>query len=152
MPVPLVLSFDGLGTSHGRSGDDVLFHADVVRLTVRNGRRKGAIVTMTSEEVRFVQWRLARPQGSPWRRVADVERGDQHLGEIEACLSVKAAARLASELGRDFTDEELAHALMAYAEAYVRALLDQGEDLSDHSLIVEVDSEDRDVLRAYLPS
>lgn len=105
-----------------------------------------------SDEVRFVQWRLARPQGSPWRRVADVERGDEHLGEIEACLSLKAAARLATDLGRDLSDEELAAALTAYAEADVRALLDQGEDLSDHSLIIEVDSEDRDVLRPYLPS
>jgi hypothetical protein len=109
-------------------------------------------VTMTSAEVRFVQWRLARPQGSPWRRVADVERGAEHLGEIEACLSSKAAAGLATDLGRDFTDEELADALMAHAEARVRVLLDQGEDLSDHSLIIEVDSDDRDVLRPYLPS
>jgi hypothetical protein len=109
-------------------------------------------VTMTSEEIRFVQWRLARPQGSPWRRVADVERGDEHLGEIEACLSSKAAAGLATDLGRDLADEELADALMAYAEVHVRDLLDQGEDLSDHSLIIEVDSDDRDVLRPYLPS
>lgn len=78
--------------------------------------------------------------------------GDEHLGEIEACLSAKAAAALASDLGRDLADEQLAEALMAYAETYVRALLDQGEDLSDHSLIIEVDSEDRNVLRPYLPS
>jgi hypothetical protein len=106
----------------------------------------------TNEAVRFVQWRLARPEGSPWRRVADVERGDEHLGEIEACLSSNAAAGLATDLGRDIADEELADALMAYAEAHVRDLLDQGEDLSDHSLIIEVDREDRDLLRPYLPS
>jgi hypothetical protein len=106
----------------------------------------------TNEAVRFVQWRLARPEGSPWRRVADVERGDEHLGEIEACLGAKAAAALASDLGRDLPDEDLVAALMAYAEARVRALLDQGEDLSDHSLIIEVDREDRDLLRPYLPS
>jgi hypothetical protein len=41
---------------------------------------------------------------------------------------------------------------MAYAEPCVRALLDQGEDLSDHSLIIEVDRDDRDVLRPSLPS
>jgi hypothetical protein len=109
-------------------------------------------VTTISEEVRFVQWRLARPQGSPWRRVADVERGDEHLGEIEACLSSKAAAALTDDLGRNLDDEELAVALMAYAESRVRVLLDQGEDLSDHSLIIEVDLDDRDVLRPYLPS
>ena len=107
---------------------------------------------VAGDEVRFERWRLARPQGSPWRRVADVERGDQHLGEIEACLSFKAAAKLASDLGRDLADEEFTDALMAYAEAHVRALIEQGEDLSDHSLIIEVDSEDRDVLRPYLPS
>jgi hypothetical protein len=109
-------------------------------------------VAAMSDEVRFVQWRLARPQGSPWRRVADVERGEEHLGEIEACLSSRAAAKLASDLGREFADEELAAALMAYAQAHVIARLDQGEDLSDHSLIIEVDSDDRDVLRPYLPS
>jgi len=107
---------------------------------------------MANNEVRFERWRLARSQGSPWRRVADVERGETHLGEIEACLSFKAAAKLASDLGRDLSDEELADALMAYAEDDVRALVEQGEDLSDHSLIIEVDSEDRDVLRPYLPS
>ncbi|MFP4635742.1 MAG: hypothetical protein ACLFRD_07775 [Nitriliruptoraceae bacterium] len=106
----------------------------------------------TSDEVRLVRWRLARPQGSPWRRVADVERGDEHLGEIEACMSSKAAEGLAADLGRELSDEQLAAALMAYAEARVRALLDQGEDLSDHSLIIEVDSEDREVLRPYLAS
>jgi hypothetical protein len=120
--------------------------------TVKFGRTKEAIVTTTSAEVRFVQWRLARPQGSPWRRVADVERGDQHLGEIEACLSFKAAARLADDLDRDLADEELAAALMAYAEAHVLALIDQGVDLSDRSLIIEVDHDDRGVLRPYLPS
>jgi hypothetical protein len=107
---------------------------------------------MASDEIRFVQWRLARPEGSPWRRVADVERGTRHVGEIEACLSSKAAARLAGEMGREFSDEELAGALMAYAEADVRRRIEQGEDLSDHSLIIEVDTEDRDVLRPYLPS
>jgi hypothetical protein len=107
-------------------------------------------VTTINGQVRFVQWRLARPQGSPWRRVADVERGEEHLGEIEACLSSKAAAALADDLGRDLDDEELAAALMAYAEARVRALLDQGEDLSDHSLIIEVDRDHRDLLRPYL--
>jgi hypothetical protein len=111
---------------------------------------EGAIVTTINGQVRFVQWRLARPQGSPWRRVADVERGEEHLGEIEACLSSKAAAALADDLGRDLDDEELAAALMAYAEARVRALLDQGEDLSDHSLIIEVDRDHRDLLRPYL--
>jgi hypothetical protein len=109
-------------------------------------------MTVMSDEVHFERWRLSRPQGSPWRRVADVERGDQHLGEIEACLSFRAAAKLASEMGREFTDEELSAALMAYAEAYVGALVEQGEDLSDHSLIIEVDSEDRDELRPYLPA
>ena len=109
-------------------------------------------MTTVSEEVRFVQWRLARPHGSPWRRVADVERGEEHLGEIEACLSSKAATALADDLGHDLDNEALAAALMAYAEAHVRALLDQGEDLSDHSLIIEVDRDDRDVLRPYLPS
>ena len=107
---------------------------------------------MTSEEVRFANWRLARPEGSPWRRVADVERGDEHVGEIEVCMSSKAAAGLASDLDRDLADEELAGALMAYAEAQVRALLDKGEDLSDHSLIIEVDSVDRGVLRPHLAS
>ncbi len=46
----------------------------------------------------------------------------------------------------------MASDVVAYAEGHVRALIEQGEDLSDHSLIIEVDSEDRDVLRPYLRS
>ena len=109
-------------------------------------------MTTTSEAVRFANWRLARPEGSPWRRVVDVERGDEHLGEIEVCMSSKAAAGLATDVDRDLADEEIAGALMAYAETHVRALLEKGEDLSDHSLIIEVDSVDRDVLRPHLAS
>ncbi len=105
---------------------------------------------MTSDEVRFERWRLARAGGSPWRRVADVERGTLHLGEIEACASTRAVEELAEHLGRDLTEQEVAEALMAYAEDHVRALIDQGEDLSDHSLIIEVDSADREALLPYL--
>jgi hypothetical protein len=57
---------------------------------------------------------------------------------------------LSDDLGRDLGADELATALMAYAEDELRARLDQGEDLSDHSLIIEVDSADRDALRRYL--
>jgi hypothetical protein len=64
-------------------------------------RRQGAIVSTPSGQVRFERWRLTRPEGSPWRRVADVARGDEHLGEIEACLRAKASAALTADLGRD---------------------------------------------------
>jgi hypothetical protein len=66
-------------------------------------------------------------------------------------LSGKAAAGLADDLHRDLADEELAAALMAYAEDHVGELIDQGVDLSDRSLIIEVDHDDRGVLRRYLP-
>jgi hypothetical protein len=48
-------------------------------------------VVKVSKEVRFVQWRLARPEGSPWRRVADVERGGEHLGEMRVRTSPTTA-------------------------------------------------------------
>jgi hypothetical protein len=100
-------------------------------------------------QVRFADWRPAREGGSPWRRVVAIERVE-HLGEAEACLSTAAARALSEDLGRDVGADELATALMAYAEDELRARLDQGEDLSDHSLIIEVDSADRDALRRYL--
>jgi hypothetical protein len=100
-------------------------------------------------EIRFTGWRLARAGGSPWRRVVDIE-SDHHLGEAEVCLSAAAARALAEDLGRELSDEDLATALMAYAEDELRALLDHGEDLSDHSLIIEVDSVDRGALHRYL--
>jgi hypothetical protein len=100
-------------------------------------------------EIRFTGWRPAREGGSPLRRVVDIER-EEHVGEAEVCMSATAAKALAEDLGRAVDDDELATALMAYAEDELKALLDHGEDLSDHSLIIEVDSADRDVLRRYL--
>jgi hypothetical protein len=105
---------------------------------------------MTAVELRFEHWRPAREGGSPWRRVVDVEQDGDHLGEAEACLTSQTAEALAADLGRRPSDDEFAAALMVYAEARLRELLASGEDLSDHSLIIEVDSAHRDVLLPYL--
>lgn len=107
---------------------------------------------MTVTELQFVSWRPAREGGSPWRRVVDVERDGEHVGEAEACLTSEAAAALGSDLGRNLAEDELADALMSYAESQLRDVLARGEDLSDHSLIFEVDSAHRDVLLPYLQS
>jgi hypothetical protein len=80
----------------------------------------------------------------------DVERDGQHLGEAEACLTSATAAALAADLGREMADDEIAQALMRYAEDHLRELVEQGEDLRDHSLIIEVDSDGRQVLLPYL--
>jgi hypothetical protein len=100
-------------------------------------------------QIRFADWRPAREGGSPWRRVVAIE-SVEHLGEAEACLSTTAARALAEDLGRPLGDDELATALMSYAEDDLRARLEEGEDLSNHSLIIEIDSADRDALRPYL--
>jgi hypothetical protein len=105
---------------------------------------------MADQEIRFVGWRLARAGGSPWRRIVDVERDGEHLGEAEACLTAAAAAAVATDLDREPTDDEVAAALMSYTESHLRDLLERGEDLSDHSLIIEVDSIHRDLLLPYL--
>jgi hypothetical protein len=101
-------------------------------------------------DVDFVGWRLARADGSPWRRLVDVERDGEHLGEAEACLTAATGAALAADLGRELNPDEVAAALMAYAEDHLRELIDGGEDLSDHSLIIEIDSAHREVLLPYL--
>jgi hypothetical protein len=105
---------------------------------------------MAASGLQFVGWRLAREGGSPWRRIVDVERDGQHVGEAEACLTSATAAALAADVGRELADEEIAQALMRYAEDQLRELVDQGQNLGDHSLIIEVDSEDRKVLLGYL--
>lgn len=108
------------------------------------------VIDMGGEDLEFTGWRLAREDGSPWRRVVDVERGDEHLGEAEVCLTSAAAAGLAEDLGRQPATEEIADALMAYAEDRLRSLVAEGEDLRDHGLILEIDSADRAVLLPYL--
>lgn len=105
---------------------------------------------MAGEEVRFLQWRPARASSGPWRRIVDVERGEQHLGEVEACLSAEAAEALATQLGRELTQVELTDALRAYVEDHVCAVLDRGEDLSVRSLIIEIDRDHGQVLIPYL--
>ena len=105
---------------------------------------------MASGEVRFVRWHPSRAGSGPWRRSVDLELGDRHLGEVEARLGTDVACVLSSELGRELSEDELLYALMAYVEAHARALLDRGEDLSGHHLIIQVDREHRDVLVPYL--
>jgi hypothetical protein len=108
----------------------------------------GAVVA--NDEVRFLQWRPARASGGAWRRIVDVERGEQHLGEVEACLSADAANALAPQLGREVTQLELVDAMRAYVEDHVCALLDRGQDLSVRSLIIEIDRDHRELLIPYL--
>jgi hypothetical protein len=105
---------------------------------------------MSGGAPRFVGWRPAREGGSPWRRVVDIERDGQHLGEAEACVTSETAASLATDVGRELAEDEVAGALMRYAEDRLRELVERGEDLRDHSLIIEVDSHDRQVLLPYL--
>jgi hypothetical protein len=107
-------------------------------------------VAVTSDVVRFLQWRPARASGGPWRWIVDVERGDHHLGEVEASLSDDAADALASRLGRELTQLELVDALRTYVEDHVCALLDRGQDLAVRSLIIEIDRDHHDLLIPYL--
>jgi hypothetical protein len=107
-------------------------------------------VVVTSDGARFLQWRPARASGGPWRWIVDVERGEHHLGEAEACLSADAAKVLATRLGRELTQPELADALRAYVEDHVCTLLDRGQDLPVRSLIIEIDRDHHELLIPYL--
>jgi hypothetical protein len=107
-------------------------------------------VVVASNEVRFLQWRPARASGGAWRQIVDVERGEQHLGEVEACLSADAANALAAHLDRELSQPELVDALRAYVEGHVCALLERGQDLSVRSLIIEIDRDHRELLLPYL--
>jgi hypothetical protein len=107
-------------------------------------------VVVTSDGARFLQWRPARASGGPWRWIVDVERGEHHLGEAEACLSADAAKVLATRLGRELTQPELADALRAYVEDHVCALLDRGQDLAVRSLMIEIGRDHHELLIPYL--
>jgi hypothetical protein len=82
-------------------------------------------IRRTDQEIRFVGWPLARAGGSPWRRIVDVERDGEHLGEAEACPTAVAAAALATDLDRELADDEVA------ARCPTRSPTCAGEDLSD---------------------
>jgi hypothetical protein len=107
-------------------------------------------VVVAGDAVRFLQWRAPRASGGPLRRIVDVERGEQHLGEVEACLSEDAADALATRLGRELTQLELVDALRAYVEDHVCTLLDRGRDPAVHSLIIDIDRDHHELLAPYL--
>lgn len=123
---------------------------DIVAATARSLRRRTTGVVVTSDGVRFLQWRPARASGGPWRWIVDVERGDRHLGEVEVSLSDDAANALAARLQRELTQLELADALRAYVQDHVCALLDRGQDLPVRSLIIEIDRDHHNLLIPYL--
>ncbi|MFP4636511.1 MAG: hypothetical protein ACLFRD_11670 [Nitriliruptoraceae bacterium] len=80
----------------------------------------------------------------------DIEREGQHLGQAEACMTSATAAALRGDLGGELSEDESVTALVRYAEDHLGELVEQGEDLRDHSLSSEVARHGRQVLLAYL--
>jgi hypothetical protein len=77
-------------------------------------------------QIRFVGWRWARGGGSVWRRIVDIERNGDHVGEVEACLTEATAAALATDLDHELIGADVAVTLMPCTESHLRDLLDQG--------------------------